>query len=190
MNSNSVPFKDKYLSIIIKIVLILILLSTIIVGCYLSYHKGYTKGLSESRSCNSPSIDNPLLSTDIGIKWKDKATDNDLGLNNHYKATIDGQEVIIPVAPKKIKTPLESSSPSNVTTTVDQTLDLTPLYKDYEKKRKWEIGTGVGGVSGEWYIPIQIQRNFNKDKALEVQLNVSPEKKGVSGAQVTYKVRI
>lgn len=190
MNSNSVPFKDKYLSIIIKIVLILILLSTIIVGCYLSYHKGYTKSLSESRSCNSPSIDNPLLSTDIGIKWKDKATDNDLVLNNHYKATIDGQEVIIPVAPKKIKTPLESSSPSNVTTTVDQTLDLTPLYKDYEKKRKWEIGTGVGGVSGEWYIPIQIQRNFNKDKALEVQLNVSPEKKGVSGAQVTYKVRI
>ena len=145
MNSNSVPFKDKYLSIIIKIVLILILLSTIIVGCYLSYHKGYTKGLSESRSCNSPSIDNPLLSTDIGIKWKDKATDNDLVLNNHYKATIDGQEVIIPVAPKKIKTPLESSSPSNVTTTVDQTLDLTPLYKDYEKKRKWEIGTCDGG---------------------------------------------
>lgn len=190
MDSNSVPSKGKYLSMIIKIILILVLLSTILVGCYLSYHKGYTKGLSERSSCNSPSIENPLLSTDVGVKWKDKETDSDLILNNHYKATIDGQEVVIPVKPKKIKTPLESQSPSNVTTTVDQTLDLTPLYKDYEKKRKWEIGTGVGGVSGEWYIPVQVQRNFNKDKALEVQLNVSPEKKSVSGAQVTYKVRI
>lgn len=191
MDSNSSSSKNKYLSMIIKITLILVLLSAIICGCYLSYHKGYTKGLSERNSCNSSTIDKPLLSTNVGVKWKDKETDSDLILNNHYKATIDGHEVEIPVKPKKIKNSLESKqSPSNVTATVDQTLDLTPLYKDYEKKKNWEMGIGVGSVSGgEWYIPVQVQRNFSKDKAIEVQLNVSPDKKSVSGAQVTYKIR-
>ena len=136
------------------------------------------------------------MTTEITATSKTNTSDPDLILNNRYHAVINGNDIQIPVKDKYIKETLKGtpSSPSSSTTSttsttarVDQTLDLTPIFKDYEKKHKWEVGTGIGRVSNEWYVPIEVQRNFGYNKGVSFQLNVKDKK--VDGFQASYKIR-
>lgn len=50
--------------------------------------------------------------------------------------------------------------------------------------RNWEWGVGVGVQDGKKYVPIEIQRNFSRDKALAAEYHVG----GGGGYEVKYKV--
>lgn len=187
--------QKRQLSMIIFIVSCLVVLFSC---CYYisqkQYVLGYQKGLEDGKksiTVSSP-IEDPTLDTVIDVNWKDNNDDPDLIVNNHYKATINGNTIDIPLKDKKIKEPLESQpsssdAPSKVTAKVEQELDLSPLFKDYEKKKQWEVGTGVGVLDNKWYVPVEVQRNFDYNKAVEVQLSVS--NKTIEGVQATYKIR-
>lgn len=180
-----------------NILIVLILMIFFIGTTTLIYHYGYDKGYKEGTTKTTTTTDSytsPSLTTEITAASKTNTSDPDLILNNKYHAVINGNDILIPVKDKNIKEQLKgtSSSPStsfstSTTARVDQTLDLTPLFKDYEKKRKWEMGIGVGRVSNEWYVPIEIQRNFGYDKGVSFQLNVKDNK--VDGFQTSYKIR-
>lgn len=180
-----------------NILIVLILMIFFIGTTTMIYHYGYDKGYKEGTTKTTTTTDSytsPSLTTEITAASKTNTSDPDLILNNRYHAVINGTDVQIPVKDKNIKETLKdthsSPSPSSSTSTtarVDQTLDLTPLFKDYEKKRKWEMGIGVGRVSNEWYVPIEIQRNFGYDKGVSFQLNVKDNK--VDGFQASYKIR-
>ncbi len=130
--------------------------------------------------------DKPLNTIDsvssLTVTPKKDDNDNDLFITHTYKATIDNEVVKIPV-----RTVPSSSAPNSDTVTFKQELDITPLVKDYEKKKNWEIGTGIGVHDNDVYIPISLQRNFSKDKALECIVQV--EDKGITGGEVLYKKR-
>lgn len=134
-----------------------------------------------------PHKDKPLNTIDsvssLTVTPKKDDNDNDLLITHTYKATIDNEVVKIPVR----TVPTDSSAPNSDTVTFKQELDLTPLVKDYEKKKNWEIGTGIGVHDNDVYIPISLQRNFSKDKALECIVQV--EDKGITGGEVLYKKR-
>lgn len=180
-----------------NILIVLILMIFFIGTTTMIYHYGYDKGYKEGTTKTTTTTDSytsPSLTTEITAASKTNTSAPDLILNNRYHAVINGTDVQIPVKDKNIKETLKdthsSPSPSSSTSTtarVDQTLDLTPLFKDYEKKRKWEMGIGVGRVSNEWYVPIEIQRNFGYDKGVSFQLNVKDNK--VDGFQTSYKIR-
>lgn len=180
-----------------NILIVLILMISFIGTTTMIYHYGYDKGYKEGTTKTTTTTDSytsPSMTTEITATSKTNTSDPDLILNNRYHAVINGTDVQIPVKDKNIKEQLKdtSSSPStsfstSTTARVDQTLDLTPLFKDYEKKRKWEMGIGVGRVSNEWYVPIEIQRNFGYDKGVSFQLNVKDNK--VDGFQTSYKIR-
>lgn len=180
-----------------NILIVLILMIFFIGTTTMIYHYGYDKGYEEGTTKTTITTDSstsPSMTTEITATSKTNTSDPDLILNNRYHAVINGTDVQIPVKDKNIKETLKdthsSPSPSSSTSTtarVDQTLDLTPLFKDYEKKRKWEMGIGVGRVSNEWYVPIEIQRNFGYDKGVSFQLNVKDNK--VDGFQANYKIR-
>lgn len=180
-----------------NILIVLILMIFFIGTTTMIYHYGYDKGYEEGTTKTTTTTDSytsPSMTTEITAASKTNTSDPDLILNNHYHAVINGTDVQIPVKDKNIKETLKDtlSSPSTSSSTsttahVDQTLDLTPLFKDYEKKRKWEMGIGVGRVSNEWYVPIEIQRNFRYDKGVSFQLNVKDNK--VDGFQASYKIR-
>lgn len=180
-----------------NILIVLILMIFFIGTTTMIYHYGYDKGYKEGTTKTTTTTDSytsPSLTTEITAASKTNTSAPDLILNNRYHAVINGTDVQIPVKDKNIKETLKdtpsSTSPSSSTSTtarVDQTLDLTPLFKDYEKKRKWEMGIGVGRVSNEWYVPIEVQRNFGYNKGVSLQLNVKDNK--VDGFQASYKIR-
>ena len=181
-----------------NILIVLILMIFFIGTTTMIYHYGYDKGYKEGTTKTTATTDSytsPSLTTEITAASKTNTSDPDLILNNHYHAVINGNDIQIPVKDKYIKEPLKDtfSSPSSSTTStnttarVDQTLDLTPIFKDYEKKHKWEVGTGIGRVSNEWYVPIEVQRNFGYNKGVSFQLNVKDNK--VDGFQASYKIR-
>lgn len=146
-----------------------------------------------------PHKDKPLNTIDsvssLTVTPKKDDNDNDLLITHTYKATIDGEVVNIPI--RTVPNTVSNSVPDSVypsdslysgnTVSYKQELDLTPLVKDYEKKKNWEIGTGIGVHDNDVYIPISLQRNFSKDKALECIVQV--EDKGITGGEVLYKKR-
>lgn len=178
-----------------NILIVLILMIFFIGTTTMIYHYGYDKGYKEGTTKTTITTDSstsPSLTTEITATSKTNTSDPDLILNNHYHAVINGTDVQIPVKDRNIKeqlkdTPSSPSSSTSTTARVDQTLDLTPLFKDYEKKHKWEMGIGVGRVSNEWYVPIEVQRNFGYNKGVSFQLNVKDNK--VDGFQANYKIR-
>lgn len=181
-----------------NILIFLILMIFFIGTTTMIYHYGYDKGYKEGTTKTTTTTDSytsPSLTTEITAASKTNTSDPDLILSNKYQAVINGTDIHIPVKDKYIKEQLKDTPPSpsssttstNITARVDQTLDLTPIFKDYEKKHKWEVGTGIGRVSNEWYVPIEIQRNFGYDKGVSLQLNVKDNK--VDGFQASYKIR-
>ena len=182
-----------------NILIILILMIFFIGTTTMIYHYGYDKGYKEGTTKTTTTTDfytSPSLTTEITAASKPSTSDPDLILNNHYHAVINGNDIQIPVKDKYIKEPLKDTPPSpsssttsttSTTARVNQTLDLTPIFKDYEKKHKWEVGTGIGRVSNEWYVPIEVQRNFGYNKGVSFQLNVKDNK--VDGFQASYKIR-
>lgn len=187
-------FSDKTKTIInaiFKTIMFFVCCSILIGGGYvIGYKDGVKYGKKQTTTISTPTKE-PTITTTISATKKNNNNEPDLILNNHYKATIDGTTIDIPTKPNKIKEPLESSPPSttatDVTARVDQTLDLTPLFKDYEKKKGWEAGIGVGVVDNKYYVPVELQRNFGYNKAVSMQLNVSDRK--IEGCQVAYKIR-
>lgn len=176
---------------LIVLILMIFFIGTTTMIYHYGYDKGYEEGITKT-TITTDSSTSPSMTTEITATSKTNMSDPDLILNNHYHAVINGTDVQIPVKDKDIKERLKdtSTSPSSSTSTtarVDQTLDLTPIFKDYEKKHKWEVGTGIGRVSNEWYVPIEVQRNFGYNKGMSLQLNVKDNK--VDGFQASYKIR-
>ena len=178
-------------NILIVIILMIFFIGTTTMIYHYGYDKGYEEGITKT-TITTDSSTSPSMTTEITATSKTNMSDPDLILNNHYHAVINGTDVQIPVKDKNIKEPLKDTPPSpssstSTTARVDQTLDLTPVFKDYEKKHKWEVGTGIGRVSNEWYVPIEVQRNFGYNKGVSFQLNVKDNK--VDGFQASYKIR-
>jgi hypothetical protein len=178
-------------NILIVLILMIFFIGTTTMIYHYGYDKGYEEGITKT-TITTDSSTSPSMTTEITATSKTNMSDPDLILNNHYHAVINGTDVQIPVKDKNIKEPLKDTPPSpssstSTTARVDQTLDLTPVFKDYEKKHKWEVGTGIGRVSNEWYVPIEVQRNFGYNKGVSFQLNVKDNK--VDGFQTSYKIR-
>lgn len=193
-DSKVIDFNDvNKRNILIVIILMIFFIGTTTMIYHYGYDKGYKEGTTKTTT-TTDSYTSPSLTTEITAASKTNTSDPDLILNNKYHAVINGNDIQIPVKDKYIKETLKDtpSSPStsastSTTARVDQTLDLTPLFKDYEKKHKWETGIGVGRVSNEWYVPIEVQRNFGYNKGMSFQLNVKDNK--VDGFQASYKIR-
>ena len=196
-DSKVIDFNDiNKRNILIVIILMIFFIGTTTMIYHYGYDKGYKEGTTKTTT-TTDSYTSPSLTTEITAASKTNTSDPDLILNNHYHAIINGTDIQIPVKDKYIKESLKetpTSSPSSSTTSttsttarVDQTLDLTPIFKDYEKKHNLEVGTGIGMVSNEWYVPIEVQRNFGYNKGVSFQLNVKDNK--VDGFQASYKIR-
>lgn len=140
---------------------------------------------------SSPNNDgNPNISSSFSVVPKTSPEDSDLVIEHHYKATIDGEVVNVPI--RNVSNPNSVSSPDNVDNSVSfgykQELDLTPLLSDYEHKKNWEVGAGVGCHDGDVYFPVSVQRNLSHDRAVEGVIHLS-DSGSVNGGEVFFKKR-
>lgn len=150
---------------------------------------------SPSPQGGNPKIDrpNPEISSSLSVVPKSKGDSDDLVVEHHYKATIDGEVVNIPIRTVNsdsgsADSPVVVDTGSGVTATYKQELDLTPLLSKYEQKTNWEVGIGIGSHSGDVYYPVSIQRNLSNDRAVEGVVHISSGGK-VDGGEVLYKHR-
>lgn len=143
---------------------------------------------------SSPNSGNPQINSSFSVVPKSSPEDSDLVIEHHYKATIDGEVVNVPI--RNVSNPNPVSSPDNVdssvsfgsTATYKQELDLTPLLSDYEHKKNWEVGAGVGCHDGDVYFPVSVQRNLSHDRAVEGIVHLS-DSGSVNGGEVLFKKR-
>lgn len=60
------------------------------------------------------------------------------------------------------------------------------IYKN-NNYRNWEWSAGYGQQNGEGYIPIGLQRNYSKDKAVETEVHLDPGKlKNITGWELKH----
>ena len=179
-----------------EIVAWIVVLVPIVLALYLFVFLPSRHSSPSPNSGGNPQIDsaNPEISSSLSVVPKSKG-DSDLVVEHHYKATIDGEVVNIPI--KTVASPVvvdDSSSPSlsgdnsGYTAHYKQELDLTPLLSDYEHKTNWEVGVGIGSHSGDVYYPMSIQRNLSNDRAVEGVVHISDTGK-VDGGEVLFKKR-
>lgn len=144
-----------------------------------------------------PSGSNPQISSSFSVVPKSSPEDSDLVIEHHYKATIDGEVVNVPIRtvsnvngvnPSPAPSVSNTSSSLGNTVSYKQELDLTPLLSDYEHKKNWEVGAGVGCHDGDVYFPVSVQRNFSHDRAVEGVVHLS-DSGSVTGGEVLYKHR-
>ena len=55
--------------------------------------------------------------------------------------------------------------------------------------RNWEAGTGIGVHDGDTYIPISIQRNYDKTHSIALEGQFDIKKQEFNGVEVQWKVR-
>lgn len=157
---------------------ILVLLAGCLIGGFVTYQYLDKQKVPTSRS----SVPNALVSTtNVQVTTKSNGTDPDLKLTQKYVATINDKKVEVPI--KNVVSEASTSTDtvggaSPYTATVSQTIDLTPLVK--ATTPSWEVGLGVGHYHGETYGSFSLQRNYKKDKAISVELNIDRQVKGLS----------
>lgn len=54
--------------------------------------------------------------------------------------------------------------------------------------RNWELGTGVGYQDGSTYIPVSLQRNYDKQHSVMAEVHFDVEKKEINGGELQWKV--
>ena len=125
--------------------------------------------------------------TSLGASYKVSEADADLKVTQTYKAEVNGQTVIAPIE--------GVDNGKGVQGTITQEIDLKPItqmQRELDKKefqKNWEGAVGLGVHKGDFYIPVEVQRNYAKDKALalEVHLKVEDKAPKVTGVELKHK---
>lgn len=61
------------------------------------------------------------------------------------------------------------------------------VYK-IDLQKDWSIGTGLGINDDEVYVPLSVSRQYEKDRAIDIQINLDPDKNlEPSGVQVMHR---
>ena len=129
--------------------------------------------------------------TTISLKPKTSKDDVDLEVNQRYKASINGTTVEIPL----VTTGTTDSSKNNKVS-VSQEIDMTKVINtaltlerqkvQQEYKKNWEIGIGIGQHNGDLYVPLELQRNYAKDRAVSIEVHMDTNG-SVNGYELKHK---
>lgn len=96
------------------------------------------------------------------------------------KERIDKKDTTLPPAA------LENTDRTVVAPQPDNEEYAVGVYK-INTYRNWYVGAGIGVHNNDWYVPVSLQRNYAKDKAVELQLHLDPRDKSIDGGQIMYK---
>ena len=170
----------KYLPWVLLLVLLMVSFQTIF-------------GTKDTERITMRALTEPLKAEDslmVKTKERDHKEDNYLESTQMYKATINGTSISIPYDP-----PTATHLGDKVI--MESTLDLTEIINKAaeveinKQKRRVEGGIGLGVHEGHWYVPVSIQRNFNKMESVELEVHLDIGDLGrVSGGELKYKRKL
>lgn len=127
--------------------------------------------------------------TSLSVTPKDSPEAPDLTITQKYVASINNKKVEVPITnvPQGNTTSASTTSATPYTATVQQEVDITPLVNLMVPR--WELGVGLGRHEGDTYIPVSVQRNYNHNKAFQLELHIDPSNQKVTGAELQHKWR-
>lgn len=163
------------------------IISVIVITLIAVYLYTSSKAPTDVQSIEGVPLAPIATKTSLGASYKVSEADADLKVTQTYKAEVNGQTVVAPI--KGV------DNGKGVQGTITQEIDLKPivqLQRELDKKefqKNWEVGAGVGIHNGDLYVPVEIQRNYAKDKAmsLEVHLEAEHMKPRVTGWELKHK---
>jgi len=163
------------------------IISVIVITLIAVYLYTSSKAPTDVQSIEGVPLAPIATKTSVGASYKATEADADLKVTQTYKAEVNGQTVVAPI--KGV------DSGKGVQGAINQEIDLKPitqLQREMDKKefqKNWEVGTGIGINKGDIYVPIEIQRNYAKDKAVSLEIHVeAPElKPKVTGGELKHK---
>lgn len=92
----------------------------------------------------------------------------------------------------------DTTLPKEVYDKTDKTVVTEqPDNKDYQvgvykinTYRNWEMGTGIGVQNNNWYVPISLQRNYDKNHSIEAEVHIDKDivNKHISGGAIKWNV--
>lgn len=142
--------------------------------------------LRDSTTNQSPKdtkqLDPIKQSTTVSLSPKETPTSPDVVVDTVYTAKVNGETMRLPMTTTKDKT----------TATVTSQIDMTSAVDAATKaeRRNWELGVGLGVHDGSVYVPVELQRNYSKNKAISAEVHLDAEDlKHVNGAEVMHKWR-
>ena len=145
-----------------------------------------------------PKVDTPLITTNnrptiidntttVTTIPKDNPTAPDVVIDQHYTAKVNGETITVPV---------ETVGTDGTTGVINQEIDLTPVvdkaidlgYEAGKKnfKKNWEISTGLGVHEGNYYIPVEVQRNYVTDKAVSAEVHFDYSSSEITGCEIKH----
>lgn len=134
----------------------------------------------------SSATNTPVSISNVQVTSKTSASSPDLRLTQRYTAIINNKKVEVPVkdAVADPSVPAASTGATAYSASVTQVIDVTPLVKSLVPQ--WELGVGMGTTSDDKvYIPLSVQRNYNSDKAIQVELHLGSSE--IKGIEVQHK---
>ena len=159
-----------------------------VLSCYLVLPRGDQQHLNPNMSNSTSGLQS---TTSVQVVPKSDPGEEDLCLSQHYVANINNQKVSVPIVPKATinpnSQPNSSSGNTNdkgqVKAVVDQTIDLTPVLS--QLRPTWELGIGYTYLDNKHYSCVSLQRNYKKNKALDLTCQIQDNK--VKGFSVQHK---
>ena len=134
----------------------------------------------------SSATNTPMSFSNVQVTQKTSDDQPDLKLTQRYTAIINNKKVEVPVK-DAVADPSVSTASTGATgyaASVTQEIDITPLTKSLVPR--WELGVGMGIDSNDKvYIPLSVQRNYQHDKAIQVELHLGSNE--IKGVEVQHK---
>lgn len=141
----------------------------------------FLKDTSKS-SLGSSATNTPVSISNVQVASKTSASSPDLRLTQRYTAIINNKKVEVPVKDAVADPSVPGATAYSASVT--QVIDVTPLVKSLVPQ--WELGVGMGTTSDDKvYIPLSVQRNYNSDKAIQVELHLGSSE--IKGIEVQHK---
>jgi hypothetical protein len=126
------------------------------------------------------------LTTSLTTAPRTSELDNNVEIIQTYTAKVNGETVKIPIVP--------SPSPQGVKGIITQEIDMTSIVQKateaevLKHKVNYEVSIGVGTHKGDYYIPLEIQRNYKNDQAVSVEIHIDPtDSKVITGGELKWK---
>lgn len=112
-----------------------------------------------------------------------------------YKEVVSYMDTPTKVIEEKIATgdstlPPEALEKTDRTVVVEQKDNLeipVGIYK-INTYKNWEVGTGIGYQDGEPYIPLSVQRNYDRNHSVMLEAHYGLKDQKVNGGEVQWKV--
>lgn len=112
-----------------------------------------------------------------------------------YKEVVSYRDTPTKVIEEKIATgdstlPPEALEKTDRTVVVEQKDNLeipVGIYK-INTYKNWEVGTGIGYQDGEPYIPLSVQRNYDRNHSIMLEAHYGLKDQKVNGGEVQWKV--